>query len=157
VPLMLDGKRIGSVAMYEDITDQCRAEQALRHAEEKFRSLFENAVEGIFQSTPDGRYLSANPALARMYGYSSPPELISVVTDIGTTLYVDPQRRQDFKSLIEARGVIKDFESEVRRKDGTRIWISENARSVRDEKGETISYEGTVENITERKRSELER
>ena len=157
VPLVLDGKRIGSVAMYEDITDQCKAEQALRQAEEKFRSLFENAVEGIFQTTPDGRYLSANPALARMYGYSSYSELIADVMDIGASLYVDPQRREDFKRLIEARGVVEGFESEIRRKDGNRIWISENARSVRGENGAVISYEGTVENITERKRSELER
>jgi two-component system cell cycle sensor histidine kinase/response regulator CckA len=157
VPLVLDGKRIGSVAMYEDITDQCKAEQALRQAEEKFRSLFENAVEGIFQTTTEGRYLSANPALARMYGHSSSSELISDVTDIGASLYVEPRRREDFKSLIEARGVVEGFESEIRRKDGTRIWISENARAVRGEDGAIVSYEGTVENITERKRSEFER
>jgi two-component system cell cycle sensor histidine kinase/response regulator CckA len=157
VPLLLDGKRIGSVAMYEDITDRCKAEEAQRQAEERFRSLFENAVEGIFQSSPEGRYLSANPALARMYGYSSPAELIASIHDIGTSLYVEPRRRGEFKRLIEERGVVEAFESQICRKDGTRIWISESARAVRDEDGKIASYEGTVEDITERKRSEFER
>src|SRR5580692_1179992 len=131
--------------------------EAVRQAEQKYRSIFEHCVIGIFQTTPDGQYLSANPALARMYGYSSSSELMADVVDIGASLYVDAQRREDFKRLIEARGVVEGFESEIRRKDGTRIWISEKARAVRGESGAVVSYEGTVENITERKRSEFER
>jgi len=157
VPLVVGGKRFGSFAMYEDIGERRRAEEARRRAEEKFRSLFENAVEGIFLTTVDGRYLSVNPALARMCGYTSPDQMMAQVRDVGQTVYVDPRCREEFKRLIEERGVIEGFEYQIRRKDGTKIWISENAHAVRDGQGKIISYEGTVEDISERKRSELER
>ena len=157
VPLAVGGKRFGSFAMYEDISERRRAEQARRQAEEKFRSLFENAVEGIFQTTVDGRYLSVNPALSRMCGYSSPEDMMAQVRDVGRTVYADPQCRDEFKRLIQERGVIEGFEYQIRRKDGAKIWISENAHAVRDAGGKIVSYEGTVEDISERKRSELER
>ena len=157
VPLVVGGQRLGCFAMYEDIGDRRRAEEARRRAEEKFRSLFENAVEGIFQTTVDGRYLSVNPALARMCGYGSPEQMMAEVRDVGQVVYADPQCREEFKRLIEERGTIEAFEYQIRRKDGTKIWISENAHAVRDARGRIISYEGTVEDISERKRSELER
>jgi two-component system cell cycle sensor histidine kinase/response regulator CckA len=157
VPLVVNGKRLGSFGLYEDITERRHAEQAQRKAEERFRSLFENAVEGIFQTTPEGRYLRVNPALARMCGYSSPEEMIRSVRDIGREIYVDPNCREEFKRLIELRGVVESFEYQVRRKDGAAIWISVNARAVRDATGKIVSYEGTIEDITERKRAELER
>lgn len=157
VPLSVGGKLIGSFAIYQDVTEKLRIEQAQRDAEHKFRSLFENAVEGIFQTTPEGRYLDANPALARMCGYSSPAELIAGVRDIGVELYAEPRCRDLFKRLIERRGVVEAFEYQIRRKDGTKLWVSENARAVRDPNGRIASYEGTVEDITERKRSDLER
>ena len=157
VPISVDGKLIGSFGMYEDITERRRAEQAQREAEERFRSLFENATEGIFQTTTDGRYLSVNPALARMCGFASPSEMISTVQDLGRELYADPNVRNVFKQLIEKYGSVKDFEYEVRRKDGAKIWISENAHVVRNPDGEILSYEGTIEDITARKRAELER
>ena len=157
VPISVEGKLIGSFGMYEDITERRRAEQAQREAEERFRSLFENATEGIFQTTTDGRYLSVNPALARMCGFASPSEMISTVQDLGRELYADPNVREVFKQLIEKYGSVKDFEYEVRRKDGARIWISENAHVVRNPDGEILSYEGTIEDITARKRAELER
>ena len=156
-PLILNGETIGSFGMYEDLSSQRIAEDAQHQAEEKFRSLFENAMEGIFQTTPEGRYLSVNPALARMYGYSSPAELTEKVDDIARLLYVDPQRREEFKREIEQRGAVHGFEYQIRRKDGTKIWLSENARAVRDADGVVSCYEGTVEDVTERKRSELER
>jgi len=157
VPLVVDGKRIGNSAMYEDITERCRSEEALDKAKEKFRRLFENALEGIFQTTPDGRYLSVNPAEARMCGYSSPAEMIQSVQDIGQEMYVDPSAREEFKRIMEERGIVEDFEYQVKRRDGTTIWVSENARAVRDENGKTISYEGTIQDISDRKRAELER
>ena len=157
VPISADGKLIGSFGMYEDITERRRAEQAQREAEERFRSLFENATEGIFQTTTDGRYLSVNPALARMCGFASPAEMISTVEDLGKEMYADPNVRGVFKQLIEKYGSVKDFEYEVRRRDGAKIWISENAHVVRDPDGEILSYEGTIEDITARKRAELER
>jgi len=133
-----------------------RVEVALRTAEEQYRSIFENAVEGIFQSTADGRYLVANPTLARIYGYASVEELKGCVMDIGARLYVDPRRRSEFLQQITQHGTINQFEAQVRRKDGSVIWISENARAVRDAAGALLYYEGKVEDISERKRSELE-
>jgi PAS domain S-box-containing protein len=130
---------------------------ARRQAEERFHSIFENAIEGIFQTTPKGRYLSVNPALARMYGYASPAELMAEVQDIGKEMYVDPARRHQFKELMESTGLVEGFEYQVRRKDGAKIWFSENARAVKDATGKLRYYEGTVEDITERKRAEAER
>lgn len=141
-------------ALQGEIAERKRIEAALRMAEEQYRSIFENAVEGIFQSTADGRYLVANPTLARIYGYSSVAELQTSIDDIGNLLYVNSQRRVEFQRLIEKAGEIHRFESEVRRKDGSVIWISEHARAAYDDAGTLLYYEGTVEDITERKRNE---
>lgn len=132
--------------------ERTQAKAAVLTAEEKYRSIFENAVEGIFQTTPDGKYLSVNPALTRIYGYSSTAELIAGLNDIEKLLYVDPSRRAEFVRVMQEQDMVKDFESQVHRRDGSIIWISENARSVRDEKGKLLYYEGTVEDITERKK-----
>ncbi len=149
-----NGRVMGAVGVSRDITERKRAEEALRQAEEKYRSIFENAVEGIFQTTPDGRYRSANPALARIYGYESPEELIQNLTDIAPQLYVEPTRRAEFIRLMQEHGAVSGFESQVYRKDGNVIWISESARAVRDKNGVLLYYEGTIEDITERKRAE---
>ncbi len=137
-----------------------RADESLaaaRAAENKYRSIFENAGEGIFQTAPDGRYLSANPALAHLYGYETPADLIRAVTSIGTQVYLDPDRRDEFLRQMQSKGEVTDFESQVRRNDGSLLWISENAHPVRNESGEIIYFEGIVEDITERKRNEIER
>ena len=131
-----------------------RAEMALLQAEEKYRSIFENTVEGIFQTTPEGKYLSANPALAKIYGYESSDELVNNLTNISRDLYVEPARRAEFVALMEKNDVVLGFESQVRRRDGKIIWISENVRAVRDRKGDLLYYEGTVEDITETRRRE---
>nr|WP_290224706.1 adenylate/guanylate cyclase domain-containing protein [Trichocoleus desertorum] len=130
-----------------------RAEEALRLAEEKYRSIFENSLEGIFQTAPNGSYLSANPALAKIYGYSSPEDLIANLTN-AEQLYIEPDRRSEFILALEAEGVVSRFESEVIRRDGNQIWISETARAVHDAKGQLLYYEGTVADITDRKRFE---
>jgi PAS domain S-box-containing protein len=135
------------------LADHERTEAAMIAAEEKYRSIFENVVEGIFLTTPEGRYLSANPMLARIYGYSSAEELVAAVQDISHQIYVDDGRRAEFVRLMQERGEVSRFESQVRRKDGSVIWISENARAVRDGEGRLLHYEGTVEDITERKRA----
>jgi PAS domain S-box-containing protein len=139
-----------------EIAERERAELALRTAEEKFRGIFENSVEGIFQTTADGHYLVANPTLARMYGYDSVPELQAAMSDIGARLYVDPQRRLEFQRRIAQDGTVHHFESQVYRKDGSVIWISEHARAAHDAAGTLLYYEGTVEDITERKMNEAE-
>ncbi len=120
-------------------------------AEAKYRSIFENAVEGIFQSTPEGRYITANPALARIYGYSSPEE-VTALTDI-EQLYVDPHRYAEFVRLMEF-GSVSGFESQIYRRDGSIVWISEKAYAVRDENKELLYYEGLIEDITKRKQAE---
>nr|WP_242040756.1 PAS domain-containing protein [Coleofasciculus sp. FACHB-1120] len=147
------GKVLGLEGFITDITERKRTEEALQQAEAKYRSIFENAIEGIFQTTPDGQYISANPALARIYGYESPTELMGRLTDIKQQLYVDPNRRAEFTRLLQENDAVSDFESAVSRQDGSIIWISENARAVRDCEGKLLYYEGTVEDITERKRA----
>lgn len=157
VPLVENGQIVGSFAIYEDITERREAQRAQQQAEEKLSQLFENAVEGIFRASVDGQLLSVNPALARMCGYASPEEMILSVKDMSQDLYADPQARVEFKRRMLEHGSVESFEYQLRRKDGARIWVSENARVVRVSNGEIVAYEGTMEDITERKRSELER
>lgn len=144
------------VVAVNDVTKRLQTEVALQQAEAKYRSIFENAVEGIFQTTLDGRYLSANPALARIYGYQSPNQLMIELHDVKQQLYVEPMRREEFVRLLEQQDAIKGFESQVYCRDGSTIWISESARAVRDTNGNLLCYEGTVEDITERKRFEAQ-
>ncbi|WP_448208414.1 putative bifunctional diguanylate cyclase/phosphodiesterase [Azospirillum sp. sgz302134] len=125
-----------------------------QETEEQYRSIFENAVEGIYQTTVDGRYLRVNPALARIYGYASPADLTDNLTDIAGQLYVDPGKREAFARLMAERDVVQNFEARVFRRDGSIIWIAENARCVRDAQGRIRYYEGTVQDITERKQHE---
>ncbi|MCT7965920.1 PAS domain S-box protein [Laspinema sp. D1] len=122
--------------------------------EEKYRSIFENAIMGIFQTTQEGEYISANPALARIYGYESPQELMQELRNVDDQLYVEKNRRNEFIEAIAEKGKISDFESQVYCKNGGIIWIAENARAVRDETGMLLYYEGTVEEITKRKQTE---
>jgi len=130
-----------------------QAESHLREAEAKYRSIFENANEGIFQITAQGQYLAANPALARIFGYDSSDELMSSITDIGQ-IYVAPKRRLELIALLSYDQAITDVESEVYRKDRQKIWISESIRAVYNSKGEFVFYEGTLQDITERRKAE---
>ena len=139
------------VSLAIEASDRDRTQTALRQAEQKYRSIFENAVEGIFQTTPEGRFLSVNPALARIYGYATPEELTSNLTNIRKQTYVNPQQREKFMRVMQEFGQISGFESEVYRVDGSVIWISESARAVCDANGEVIYYEGSVEDISDRK------
>jgi diguanylate cyclase (GGDEF)-like protein/PAS domain S-box-containing protein len=150
-----DGRR-ARLVLATDVTARRRMEEALRQAEAKYRGIFENAVEGIFQTAPEGHYLDANPALARIYGYDSVAELIAGLTDIGRQLYVDPGRRAEFARLMREHDAVTGLESQVRRRDGSVIWISESSRAVRDADGRLLYYEGIVEDITCRKRAEEE-
>ena len=134
-----------------DISERKEAEEALQLAEQRYRSIVENAIEGIYQSTPTGRYINVNPALAKIYGYSSPEALIETIKNIDTQLYVNPNRRHEFIKKIELNGVVSGFESMIYCQDGRTIWISETVRAVRDAKGEMIYYEGIVSDITERR------
>ncbi|UBF24063.1 PAS domain S-box protein [Kovacikia minuta CCNUW1] len=146
------GKEIVSVGI--DITERKQAEESLRIAEENYRSIFENAVEGIFQTTPNGQYIRVNPAMARMHGYDSPQDMIANITEIDQQIYVHPQKRQEFKRLLEAQGEVKGVEYQVYRRDGSIFWVCESARAVRDANGKVLYYEGTSIEVTERKLQE---
>jgi len=141
-------------AIIRDITERKEAMQKLAQAEEKYRSIFENAIEGIYQTSPEGRYLSANPAHARMLGYSSPEELMTEITEIGVQAYAYPDDRVRFKRLMDEHGVARQFEFTALKKDGGRIWVSNNARVVKDGSGRILYYEGTTEDITRVKKNE---
>jgi PAS domain S-box-containing protein len=142
------GQLLGLEGFITDITKLKTSETVLRETEAKYRSIFENAVEGIFQSTIEGQYISVNPSLARIYGYESAQTLVSGLTNIEQQLYVEASRRQEFLDLIQRHGAVTGFESQVYRQDRTIIWISENIRVVKDHHGNVLYYEGTVEDIT---------
>ncbi len=135
----------------QDISERMAVDEMLREAVRRYSSLFDHATEGIFQTTPDGRYLNANPALARIYGHATTDSLMTQLHDIQRQLYVLPGRRTEFIHLMQTEGVVRNFESQVYRRDGSIIWISENARVVRNSDGSVQFYEGTVVDITERK------
>jgi len=122
--------------------------------ERSYHAFVDGSVEGFFRTTRDGRYLIANPALARIYGYDSVEQLKSELTNISGSLYVDPDRRNEFHELMTSQQVVRDFVSQIRRRDGTLIWIAEDARTVTDDDGQFLFYEGTVEDITEKRQSE---
>ncbi len=145
------------IIAFTDITERKQAEAALVQAEEKYRRIFENALEGIFQTAPDGKLLSANPALAQIYGYDSPKELMASFNDLEQQLYVLPRRHQEFLALMEQYGTVSEFESEIYRRDGSIIWISEDARTVFDASGEVLYYQGFAEDITLRRLVDVER
>jgi PAS domain S-box-containing protein len=145
-----------TVSVGIDITDRKQAEEALRIAEENYRSIFENALEGIFQSSPAGRFINVNPTLAKIYGYDSPTEMIESLTNIGEQLYVDSEKRIEFKELLEKQGSAKKFEYRSYCKDGSIIWTQIDARVVKDSSGQILYYEGIVQDITEQKRREDE-
>ena len=118
--------------------------------EASYRAFFDHAVEGIFRTTPNGHYLAVNQALADIYGYPTSEALIIGLTDISAQLYADPKRRDEFRRLMQAHDVVTNFVSEIHHRSGRRIWISENARAVRDWSGALLCYEGTVEDVTEK-------
>ena len=139
-----------------DITERQQAEEALRIAEENYRSIFENALEGIFQATPDGQYISVNPALADIYGYSSPEETLAAVRDIGEQIYVERDSFAEYQRQIQERGEIKNWEYQAYRQDGSIVWVEEDTRVVKDSNGKLLYYEGIIQDITQRKQQEEE-
>jgi PAS domain S-box-containing protein len=133
-----------------------RQVSVIRKAEQKYRGIFENAVEGIYQSTPSGRILSANPAFAHILGYATPEAFMTTVTDIGTSHWVDPDHRKLFVRQIEAEKVVSGFETRLRRRDGRVIWAAINARPIYDGEGRLRHFEGMVQDIDQRKKAEAQ-
>lgn len=137
-----------------DITARWRAEEAQKASERKYRTIFEDAHVGIYQSTPDGRYLTVNPAFARMFGYGSVDEMTAGVSAIAEQIYVYPDDRRRLVDLLEHNDHVEEYEAQVYRKDGQKIWILVSAHAVRDDHGKMIYFEGTCLDITGRKKAE---
>ena len=139
-----------------DIAERKQAEMALQQSEEKYRSIFENSPEGIFQSSPEGRFISVNPALAHMYGYDSPEEMMAAIVDIGSQLYVYAEERKRYKSILEEFGTVLNFETQSPKKNGEVMWVSLNAREIRNADGDIKCYDGFAKDITSRKMAEID-
>jgi PAS domain S-box-containing protein len=148
------GNLVGAIESIRDMTDWRNAEERLRAAEEKYRSIFENAIEGICQSTLEGRLVTVNAALARMTGYDSPEDMMALVGDLGKDLYLREEDRRRFLGILAGEGMVSGFEVEMKRKDGKTIWVIENTHLVRDREGNILYLEGTVEDVSTRKRLE---
>lgn len=146
----------GEVTVLNDVTVRRRAEKALKESEGKYRNIFENAVEGIFQTTPEGRFINVNPAFSLMHGYESPREMTANINDITHQLYVNPEDRIRFMNILDKKGVVEAFEVQLYKKGGGKIWVLLKARAVQDSEGTTLYYEGMAENITGRKLFEEE-
>jgi PAS domain S-box-containing protein len=134
--------------------ESARHYRDVQEAERRYRSIFENAVEGMFQTTSSGQIIEANPAMAFILGYESPEELMEKVTDLGTQVYVDSKVRLEFLDEIEKRGLVKGFEAQMYRKDKNKTWVSLGGRAIRDSGGNVLTYEGSIEDLSERKRLE---
>lgn len=139
-----------------DIAERKQAEMALQQSEEKYRSIFENSTEGIYQSIPEGRFISVNPALAHMYGYDSPEEMMAAIVDIGSQLYVYGEERIRYRSILEKFGTVLNFETQSPKKNGEVMWVSLNAREKRNADGDIKCYDGFVKDITSRKMAEID-
>jgi PAS domain S-box-containing protein len=136
------------------VTQLEKQKSALIESQNKYQNIYENSMEGVFQSTPDGRYLDLNPAMAHIYGYESPKEMLENVTNISTQIHADGKTRQEFNDLLSDKGFVKNFEAQNLRKDGSIIWTSTNARTVKNKSGNILYFEGFLTDITERKHSE---
>jgi PAS domain S-box-containing protein len=145
---------VAASGIIRDITARKRMEEALKKAERDYRGIFENALDGIFRCTPDGRFVLVNSALAKILGYDSPEELIESGDANRLRFYKDPDRRADYEHLMKENGAVEGFEGEAFRVDGRVIWISENCRSVRGPDGEVLYFEGSIRDITEQRSAE---
>ncbi|HET9129701.1 MAG TPA: PAS domain S-box protein, partial [Terriglobia bacterium] len=148
------GKITGAIGVLIDITERRQAEEALRQAEEKYRTIYEQALEGMYRTSPEGKSLGANPAMARILGYSSPEEVMAAISDSGNQVWKDPGQRLEYVRQLEEKGVIRGFECEFLRHDGTPIWVSLSSRRVSGADGSTLYYEGFIEDVTERKQAQ---
>jgi PAS domain S-box-containing protein len=150
-----ENKNLRVVGTFTDVEERRRAERALSEAEKKYRTIVENAAGGIYQLTPEGQFLSANPAMARILGYDSPDQLLREVRNVHSMIYTNQKERARFVRELETLGVVKNFELEVVTRSGQRIWVNENARTVKDDEGNILYFEGSMENITQRKQAEI--
>jgi PAS domain S-box-containing protein len=154
--IVRDGETTGISVFGKNITERKAAEKRLLDAERQYRDVFEGAIEGIYRATPEGRVLTANPAVAQMLGYESAQEVVSTITDSPRQVWLDPNERPQFFRMLEQQEAVRGYQCQWKRKDGTAIWVQFNGRRVRGTDGRTLCYEGFVQDITERKRAEEE-
>jgi PAS domain S-box-containing protein len=148
------GRAMGLIGVARDVSERVKAAQTLQAAEAKYRTIFEHATDGIFRATPEGRFVVVNPALASMFGYASPEEMMtSFVPHVQT--FVLPERLEELKRVVNEQGFARGFEAERYRKDGSKFWVSLNVSAVRDAEGNYLYFEGTEQDITERRRAEI--
>jgi len=152
--LRKDGMISGIQLAITDITEQRLAAEALKRSEEKYRNIFENAVEGIYQCTPEGHFITVNPAMAMICGYDSPEDMIEYIRDIATQFCIDAEAWSRFKQTIEKDGRTENTEYQIRKKDGDGLWVSVNGRCIRGDSGRILYYEGSVDDISKRKEAE---
>jgi PAS domain S-box-containing protein/diguanylate cyclase (GGDEF)-like protein len=155
-PIVVDGVTTGISVFGKDVTARKAVEAARLEAESKYRTIFDDAIEGIYRATPEGKYLVANPAQAHMLGYDSPEDLIASVKDLSHDVWFDPDERALYKQALEERGEVRGFVCRFKRKDGEIVWFSLNGKRVADFGGRTLYYDGFVEEVTRQKRSEME-
>lgn len=151
-----DNNPVGMFGTTQDISERKDYEKQLLQAELKYRSIIDNSADGIYQSTPDGKFVMVNPSMAGIFGYASPAEMIYQVQNIGIQIYADPADRQNMSEMITRQGHIENYEMQVLKKDGSRIWVSANIRILRNDDGTVQFYEGILEDISDRKRAEEE-
>ncbi len=150
-----ENKNLRVVGTITDVEERRRAERALAEAEKKYRAIVENAAGGLYQLTPEGMYLSANPAMARILGYSSPEEMLRAVKNASGMVYPDLDARKDFIQTLITQEQIFGYETQILRQDGNRIWVRENIRVVKDDQQNVMYFEGSMEDITKRKEADL--
>ena len=154
-PVYIGGDQITNyIAIKHDVTERKLAEINLQRAEEKYRMLFEDAAIGIFQATPEGRPVSINRTLAAIHGYDSPEQLIAEVSNVGVQLFADPGAVQTLSGMLEKERNLRTAEFEIVSRDGTKKWIRANVRPLIGAGGKIVLHEGTVEDITERRKAE---
>ncbi len=149
-PQWFNDNVIGRVWSFHDVTERRKAEEALRESEEKYRSLFEESKDVVFMSSPEGRFLSINQAGVELFGYSSKEELLKI--ELARDLYVDSEDRKMFQTMLNKNGFVKDYQIEMKRKDGKRLIVLSTSSVVKDEKGSILAYRGIMRDITEQKK-----
>jgi diguanylate cyclase (GGDEF)-like protein/PAS domain S-box-containing protein len=155
-PIATDGETTGISVFGKDISERKEAERALREAEKKYRSIFDGALEGMFQTTLDGKVLAANSAVAEILGYDSPEDALTAIMDVSRDVWRDPAQRSSYLGQLQVCGALRNFECQLRRKDGKPVWVSVSARMVCDEDQHPLYIDGFLQDISEHKRAEDE-
>jgi PAS domain S-box-containing protein len=153
--LIISALVVWGARLLDRAEDERRREaESRRDAEQQYRSIFKNVAEGIYQTTLDGRLLAANPAMALIFGYESPEDMIASVSDVSQQLWADPKQRAEFLRRVHQQGKIPAFEGKGRRRDGREVWFSLSGTFMRDDLGNVIGLEGIIHDITERREAE---